>query len=129
VATSLRPEVCSSSSGSFAKSTAICRASSRPAAGIEKEQSIMSNDLENATIKAAPMTEQRYSHNHVKPGTLGFFAWIIDNPRPGDFDEDPTLSECSCGWWPELGKHYRIPRDPIIAAATINESPDLPPAA
>jgi hypothetical protein len=93
------------------------------------EQQLEARDLENGTIKAAPMTEPRYCHNHVKPGTLGFFAWIIDNPRPGDFDEDPTLSECSCGWWPELGKHYRIPRDPIIATATINESPDLPPAA
>ena len=58
-------------------------------------------------------------HNNVRPtrqlGLRGFRAWLVD---PDD-DRQSRRVVCDCGWAPELGKHYRIPR-PGEGQSTLN---------
>jgi hypothetical protein len=50
-------------------------------------------------------------HNHIRAtartrqGTRGFRFWW--EPK----ETAPPVVECSCGWRPELGRHYRIKRE------------------
>ena len=49
-------------------------------------------------------------HNNVRPtrhlGLRGFRAGLV----AADDDRQARCVVCDCGWAPELGKHYRIPR-------------------
>jgi hypothetical protein len=58
-------------------------------------------------------------HNNIRPtrqlGLRGFRAWLV----AGDDDRQANRVVCDCGWAPELGKHYRIPR-PGEGQGTLN---------
>lgn len=79
-----------------------------PAAGVEYLRTIPTRDA----IPAGRVVV----HNHVNPtrrlGSRGFRAWL---QRPND-----RLVLCECGWAPELGAHYLIPRPgrPPLRSAT-----------